>query len=693
VLKGQLKQGTVTKSVRTSNRSIRVSCGVLFLILISALSSYSADIILIRSTGDSSSEQRELELAARFYGLNLKVAMVRANDAGAALDLVERNPSLAVAVEANVLPNVNQKLLLRALHRRIGGDIPLVIVGVTADTDPILLSTWSDGAIVGAQNLSSSPKLHYVVGRVIGITEQLTDSEIPFPGDGTAYFALTARGKAQEIMSVRNDRQAVPVFVEADLPQQKVFFLSRVSRPGDGAVDRNADNMESAFAEIAPMMVFVKYSAGERGWHMLHHYANLTIDDPWLREPYGNLSYKGLLKEMESHDFHTTIAFIPWNYDRSEAETISLFRNHPDRFSICIHGDNHDHKEFEDLGSKPLDVQIAALKQSLARMEKFQRLTGIPYDNVFVFPHSIGTASILERLKNYNFAATVNSSNIPMDRRRPADLLFALRPSTLSFANFPSVLRYSAAVPSQSAFLGINAFLDNPLFLYAHHDFFASGINAFDETADQVNKLEPDTRWRSLGEIANHLYMVRLRDDSNYDVAAFTGRIELENTSGRNLIFYIKKQEFSFSDLGSVSVNGQQVSFQQDGEYLEVSVPVPAGQTRGVVIRYKNDLDLASIGTSKRSVRVYLLRRISDYRDITLSKYYVGRAINNYYYKHDVTPLTVAIWGGALVLFTLCGSWGLWMVVKKRRSVAANRDMQQTDAVARMTGDGYTSHF
>ena len=103
-------------------------------------------------------------------------------------------------------------------------------------------------------------------------------------------------------------------------------------------------------------------------------------------KPYGHLIYEDLLKEMERHDFHTTIAFIPWNYDRSEAETVALFRSHPERFSICVHGDNHDHKEFDDFESKPLSLQITAIKQSLARMEKFQSLTGIPYDNVFVFP-------------------------------------------------------------------------------------------------------------------------------------------------------------------------------------------------------------------------------------------------------------------------------------------------------------------
>ena len=348
-------------------------------------------------------------------------------------------------------------------------------------------------------------------------------------------------------MAIGSDHRGLPVFVEADLQQQKVFLLCK-TRPSDkaSAATWGAESTVTAFAEIAPAMIFTKYCAGDRGWHAPHHYANLTIDDPWLREPYGHLNYTNLLKEMEKHNFHTTIAFIPWNYDRSEARAVAVFRSHPERFSICVHGDNHDHKEFDDMESKSLSVQTAAIKQSLARMEKFQKLTGIPYDNVFVFPHNIGSDSILKELKKYNFAATVNSLNVPMDRTRPASLLFPLRPVTLSFGDFPSISRYSASMPNPDLFIGINDFLDNPALFYGHHDLFTSGLDAFDGVADEVNKLEPDTRWRGLGEIARNLYLVRLRDDSNYDVLAFSSSLDLNNGSGRNSIFYIQKQERRF---------------------------------------------------------------------------------------------------------------------------------------------------
>ena len=688
-----LGEGITQRLDRRAASRIRTACFILLLTLMSSLC-YSADVVLIRSTAVPSGEQRELELAAQFYGVNLKVVTVSENNTGSAIRAAQQNETEAVAVEASSLGLVNQDTLLRALHRENRGSVPLLILGVTPEVGPALLSSWSGGAVVGVQRLASPLRLHYVVGHVAGITQQLSDLEIPFPGNDTFHCFLAAQNNAREIMGVRNDHEVVPVFIETDYAGQKIFLLCKTHAAGGGAVRESAANIETAFAEIAPAMMFIKYSAGERGWHALHHYANLTIDDPWLREPYGDLSYKGLLKEMEEHDFHTTIAFIPWNYDRSEAEPVSIFRSHPERFSICVHGDNHDHKEFEDLSSKPLSLQTAALKQSLARMEKFQTLTGIPYDNVFVFPHSIGTESILEELKTYNFLATINSSNVPMDRSKPSDLSFALRPVTLSFADFPSISRYPANMPNSNGFVAINEFLDNPLFFYTHHDFFAKGINAFDGMADQVNKLEPDTQWRSVGDIVKYLYLVRLRDDSNYDVLAFSNTFELENTSDRKLVFNVKKRESGSPGIASVSVNGEPHPFQLGSGDLDLSVSVPAGGVGSVVIQYKNDLDLAAISTSKSSLRVNLLRGVSDFRDITLSKYYVGRALTDYYYqdysdKRRATPLLVIVCGCTLIVVSLWGAWSLRVIMKrKNRADAQSPGIFPNDKIARATGLG-----
>lgn len=652
---------------------VRSTCHVLFLVFASSLLSYSADMLLIRSAGTTPSEQRDLEIASQFYGLDLRVITV-GEPAGNILGLVRRTGTVAVAVEADVLAALNQDALLRALHRTDGSKVPLLILGITPETNMARLRAWSGGPLVSVQPLSTEGPFHYLVGSLAGVTDQLTGLEIPSSRDDEFYFTGANSSGANAIISLHNGTQVAPLFMEMEVNQQRIFLLCK-KHPRQSGAKRDVENTETVFAEVAPAMIFVKYCAGDRGWHALHHDANLTIDDPWLREPYGHLDYKDLLVEMERHNFHTTIAFIPWNYDRSEQPVVALFRTHPERFSICVHGDNHDHKEFDDYESKSLSLQIAALRQSLARMEKFQALTGIPYDKVFVFPHNIGSERILEQLKTYNFDATVNSLSVPMDRTRPASPLFTLRPVTLSFGDFPSVARYGAVMPNPTSFIAINEFLDNPIFFYGHHDLFANGMGAFDRVADDVNRIEPDTRWRSLGETAKDLYLVRLRDDANYDVLAFSSSLDLDNTSKRNSVFYIQKPESDSSPIASVSVEGQPVPFRFDGGALRLSVAIPAGESRKVLIRYENDLDLASVNISKSSPRVYVLRLISDFRDIMLSKYRVGRAVTDYYYKHKASPVIVILCGCAVVILGLCGMYLLVLIMKRKKAIVLTRNL------------------
>jgi len=626
---------------------------------------YSADVVLIGSSGHSSAVQRELEVSTTFYGLNLKVITPGSqSDTLAISKAVDRDATRAVAIAADALALVDENALLQHLKRRSGASVPLLILGVTPETNATLLTAWSGGAAIGCRRLEGPRPSRYVISHVEGFTRQLSGLELRFPESDTAYFVLGPSSNAQIIAKVGNEGHVYPLFVETALHQVKVFLDCAVRTSDDAKAESNIKRLANEFLTLAPAIMFVRYCAGDAAWHAPGHYANLTIDDPWLREPYGYLNYRDLLGEMEKHDFHTTIAFIPWNYDRSEPEVVSLVRDHPERFSICIHGDNHDHKEFTDYRSKPLADQLAALKQSLARMDRFKTLTGIPYDRVMVFPHTIAPEGTLEALKTYNYLATVNSSNVPMDRPDPSLLPLDLRPVSVAFATFPSITRYPVELPVPSGFIEINEFLDNPLFFYGHHDLFASGIGAFDGVADAVNTLEPDTRWRGVGDIARHLYLVKLRDDStSYDVLALSSDFDLTNPSQVGATFNVTKEETGRPAIASVSVDGRPCPYRFHGGQLGFSVDVPAGSARSVVIQYENDLKLAAIDTSRRSVRVYLLRMASDFRDITLPRFGAGRALVRFYSRRGATSVQFLVYVSVLMVCCACGAWFVWLLI------------------------------
>jgi hypothetical protein len=623
---------------------VRNACAVLFLMLVSGTYCRAADIVFIRSTNATSAEQEQLEIAAKFYGVNLKVFTARSADNGVEVRRsIEQQGIVGIAIEANALALVDKSVLQRASHRKQRAGVPLLIFGATSDTAPALLASWSGGAVQGCQNVEGQAFDHYAFGRIDGLTEQLSGLEIPSSTRNASRMVLGEHA-AEPILSMGE----FPEFIETTVRQQKVF-VACATRP-DETLDPNG--MVGAFLRVAPAMMFIRYCAGDAAWHAIHHYANFTIDDPWLREPYGYVDYQGLLEEMERHDFHTTIAFIPWNFDRSDPAVAALFRSHPDQFSIAVHGDNHDHKEFTDYQSKPLNSQISAMKQSLARMNKFQGATGIPYDKVMIFPHSIAPRKTLAGLKEYNYLATVNSMNVPQGEAQPTSVEFALRSVTMDYAGFPSLRRYSIAGSIPPAFVAVSDYLDNPLLFYGHAEDFAKGIDAFDGIADEVNTLDPGIRWRNLADTVRHLYLVRLRDDSNYDVLAFSSDVCLENTFQRDTTFYVQKREFGGQIIESVAGNGQSYPYALKDGYLSFTVEVPKDGARCVAVTYQNDLNISSVATSGDSQTAYLLRMASDFRDIYLSKWPGGVAFIRFYDDHGISP--TALLGLVLVLMGMC---------------------------------------
>ncbi len=608
-------------------------------------SCYAEDLILVNTSTNSSNLIDRVDLACKFYGLSIERLFVGKDQNNRhVIDALNRGPSSAMIITANALPYINSHEVLSSLREKHKANMPVLITGVTPATDSRLLKNWSGGVVVGCESSAGIPSSgFYKVADIRDIALELSGQRIPFTSERIYNLILDKTKESQSILKITNmnNNRFLPIFIKTVVDGHDVFFQIEVL-PFDSSMESLWQYESNRFFEVAAFMMFLRYSFGDRCWHSLGDYANLTIDDPWLIEPYGHLNYKRLLEEMGDHNFHTTIAFIPWNYDHSEPDIVSLFRDNPDRFSICIHGNNHDHYEFykyeKVLGdpwpAKPLDVQEGNIKQALARMGKFRNLTALSYDRVMVFPHGIAPARTLGLLKKHNFIATVNTGNVPLGSHEPADALCRLKQVTLKFENFPSLNRYT---PNRTqSDIAIDLFLDNPILFYAHHDFFEDGIDAFNETADMVNKIQPDIKWKSLGHICQQLYLEKLRYDGNYDVLALSSNFILENTHQCDLTYFVRKEEsFSFS-IKQITVDSQPYSYKKSERDLTLEVSLVEGESRHIFIEYENDLDLASVDVSKNNQRVNRLRRLSDFRDMTLSKNVLGRTISHYYYGTDL---------------------------------------------------------
>jgi hypothetical protein len=606
-------------------------------------------IVFVQDMGDSPINEQRLALASRFYGVRLHtITLQEDRDAVPAITWLAKKDTLGTVVTTAAVRRLQRGRISSALRRSGGDNAPLLVIGVTPGLDAGQLADWSDGALSACQPLTpfaSAPT--YVFGPANDVTRQLAGEQIPGSTFASCSFVVTGNQRVDPLLFVRQGEHYDPVFVRTTADD--TFYAADMRQ---GVHQPAGLSLIQAFSQIAPAMLFVRHAAGERAWHSVGHYANLSIDDAWLIEPYGHLNYEALLGEMGRHNFHTTIAFIPWNYDRSRSNVVALFRRYNDRFSVCIHGNNHNHAEFAAHPIVPLEKQVANIRQAVARMQRFKELTGISYDRVMIFPHNTGPENTLAELKKYDFLATAYSLDLPLGAVRPTDPLFYLRPFSLNFANFPGINRYFAGGTVSRLELAINAFVDNPLLFYGHENLFNDGIHSFNNVADAVNSTQPDTRWCSLGCVARHLYLVKLREDGNFDAELFSGDVILENRERQGKLFFVTKAENFVPPIKSLTVDGQPLSFRKEGDHLSFSVFVPSGQSRNLRVEYANDWNVSSTDISKKGVRIALLRRISDFRDLTLSRSSWGRSLTRSYYDGGFDRVELKIETGlpALVL-------------------------------------------
>jgi len=222
--------------------------------------------------------------------------------------------------------------------------------------------------------------------------------------------------------------------------------------------------------------------------------ACLIIDDPLLRPKYGCLDYKKLLGEMKSHNFFTEIAFIPWNYKRSDSKTVRLFADNPEYFAICVHGCNHLGNEY---GGNNYRELCALSSTALWRMEQHKNLTGLGYDPVFVFPQGHFSSIAMKALKDSGFFAAFNSTIKAVDMEEPS-LIEYQQPATKIYHGFPLFLR---RYPIDKTKFIEDISSGRPILIVEHHAIFRDGYETITDFVDWVNSLGK-IRWTSLLQIA-----------------------------------------------------------------------------------------------------------------------------------------------------------------------------------------------
>jgi len=388
------------------------------------------------------------------------------------------------------------------------------------------------------------------------------------------------------------------------------LFLAAGAKPADLDLPvSDGTLLKDFFSRTAPLLMFVYQACGDSCWHNEEPRACLILDDPLLRKQYGFLDYGKLLAVMEQEEFATSVAFIPWNYRRSNRTTVELFKRAPDRLSLCVHGCDHTGGEF---GERDGEVIRALARIALDRMREHQQLTGLAFDHVMVFPQGSFSSAALPALQAQGYLAAINSSPYPVDSTslRLHDLLSV---TITGLSNFPLFIR---RYPNDLESLAFDLFLGKPALVVEHHGYFRGGYEPLAELVRRLRNLEPRLRWTSVGEICSRTCLQRRGEDRKECVRYFTDLFRMKNHSVIRQRYVLMRSHSPSESMPETFLNGKPVRCTREGNEITLSVELDRGESAEVRLERPQKTGGEQTRNRKSSrVSVFARRRLSEFRD------------------------------------------------------------------------------
>jgi hypothetical protein len=353
---------------------------------------------------------------------------------------------------------------------------------------------------------------------------------------------------------------------------------------------------------------------GDRCWQADRHYAGLIIDDPLLKDCYGFLNFGELVHKMNLIDFTSSVAFIPWNFRRSDPETVDLFLRNPGRLSLCVHGCDHTEGEFASTDTRSLRSKAAL---ALRRMEEHAAVTGIGYDDVMVFPQGRFSLAGMQALKQCGYLAAVCSTPFTQDHEVGLRLRDFLECAYLNYSDF---VLFSRRYPIDPAEIAFDFFIGRPILIASHHDTFKNNGKGLIDFIEGIHRLNSGTTWGGLGEILSRSCLKR-RSGNLWQVKFYTRRLILKNRSQHPERFFLTKKESPNAGIDRVTLNGREVEYFLRKGSLETTFELGGDEEAVLEVFYPTQEGFPGFPPLDRGeVSTLLRRRLSEWRDNYLSR-------------------------------------------------------------------------
>jgi hypothetical protein len=461
-------------------------------------------------------------------------------------------------------------------------------------------------------SLSVSSCVPHLSGPMSGIRVSVT-----VPDD--LAFDIAERANELQAIIRAND---LPVFLEVRRGGLH-FYLNACRRLVD--IDSSAPkscDVKKLFCEAVPIVMYVKWAFRGICWTSPEMSCSLVVDDPPLERRYGFLHYREALELMDKHNFSTTIAFIPWNWRRTHSATVALFRQRPDRFSLCVHGCDHIAGEFGARSTRLLNRRI---KTASERMGRLSSRTSLQFDRVMVFPQGVFSPESGRALKLNGYVAAANTEVAPSDhaenKTKIADVWDI---AIMKYGDFPIFTRrYITHGVENCAF---DALLGKPCLLVAHHNEFRDHGRDLLQFINNLNSLAWNHRWLPLGEAISRSFKIRPECNGTSLVQMSATRLLMENPTDRPREAVVLKQEADLDCVRAVMVNQTAIEFGHQDHTLQFEIKLEPKELADVRVIYSDQLDadpgLDGLG---HAIKAWARRHFSELRDNYFARVYRAR--------------------------------------------------------------------
>ncbi|HEX3716458.1 MAG TPA: hypothetical protein VH595_00690 [Verrucomicrobiae bacterium] len=476
------------------------------------------------------------------------------------------------------------------------------------------LKRLTHGAVLGSRQNENASRHISVAADSSEVTSHWAGLDFQLNGgNGSGSFEINGRASHCQTFSSNNRG---PFFARLTTDHAQLFLLAGEEIADlDSPAPRNATALNE-FESLVPLMMFIRHCFREQCWHAPVARACFIIDDPLLTKRYGHLDYEKLLQSMERERYCASIAFIPWNYRRTDGHSAAFFKAHFDRYGLCVHGCNHIQGEFG--GLDPNSLRKLASK-ALWRMERHHSLSGLPFAPVMVFPQGIFSSHAMAALSQTGYLSAVNTSPFPADEPDCLALRHLLEPAITHFSNFALFMR---RYPRNIAEFALDLFVGKPLLIVEHHSYFRDDCRAAGQFGARLNSLAPHLEWSDLNTICSRSSLIRRDFKRRQCIRFFTDRFVIKaDAAGLDSAFLYRRASHA-EPPPVVTINSKPAEATVIGGELKIPISLePSTEAEVLVQRNRADPKIHCEPESLLfNTRITLRRRACEFRDNVVDK-------------------------------------------------------------------------